>query len=385
MNRLGVCALASVAVLGLGLAAGTPVQASERSVAPTVINGDTNPPLAGAAIALETSAGYSCSGSLWRSRIVVTAAHCLEDAENLMITAEDITLWNPGANTTDPPSDARVTDIIMDEDWLTYADDGEEATARDLAFLILDRPLGDPVWTRMATPAEVAALTWNEAFVEFVGYGITSPTVDPNASLSPVPAGLVGLLSWGYNGGLGAFTVPGDEVTGTCGGDSGGPWVSRVGQEVLFIGPLSGGQGLPCDKPEPADETFSTGAVASANTDMVNVALATAGEAATPVPRTCIKGKDIKRTCWQGQAWEYDYCWSAGKAELWKRSGKNKWSRVDRYTGYRDEDFCGKRFPYRIIFRGIETTKKAQYEVYLPTQRGLSDEWFDPFTVTVSG
>jgi len=360
------------------------VNAATDQTTPRVINGIPYPPLSGAAVALETDEGFYCSGSLWKSRIVATAAHCLEDADGVMITADQITLWSPGADATGPPSNVRVTSIIMDGNWLNYAEDDEEAISRDLAFLVLDQPLGTPVWTRMATPAEAAALTWNGAKAEFVGYGSTTPTVDPNSTTSALPEGVNSRLLWGYNSGLGVFDVDGNGVTGTCGGDSGGPWMSRVGNEILYLGPLSGGQGLPCDKPRPADETFEWGPVASANTDLVDVALATAGESPTKVPRTCIKGDDIKKQCWAGRAWEYDYCWSEKKAELWQWVKGNKWKRVDRYTGYKDVDYCGKKTPYRIIFRGIETKKNTWYEVYIPPQGGSDEEAIDRFKVTVS-
>ena len=373
--------LAASAAITFGMLA--PGQASTSVNAPGVINGIPYPPLSGAAVALETDEGYFCSGSLWRSRILATAAHCLEDENGKMVPADHITLWAPGSDSNGPPSGVRVTDIIVDEDWFTYAEDDYEATARDLAFLILDQPLGTPVWTRMATPAEAAALTWNGAKVEFVGYGSTSPSVDPNAQLSALPGGVNSSLDWGYDSGLGVFNVLGNEVTGTCGGDSGGPWMNRLGNEILYLGPLSSGQGLPCDKPEPPGETLEFGAVASANTDLLNVALATAGESASPVPTTCMKGEDIKRECWPGRAWEYEFCWSAKKAELWKWQGGDNWKRVDRFTGYKDED-CAKDTPYLIIFRGIETKKNTWYEVYLPPQAGSREEWVDPFKVTVN-
>jgi len=372
------------AALALALLAGAPVSAAEDRVKPRVINGVPYPPLSGAAIALETDEGFYCSGSLWRSRIVATAAHCLEDADGVMITADQVTLWAPGADSTGPPSNVRVTSIIMDENWLNYAEDDDEAISRDLAFLILDQPLGTPIWSRMATPAEVAALTWNGAKTEFVGYGSTTPTVDPNSTTSALPGGVNSRLLWGYNAGLGVFDVRGNPTTGTCGGDSGGPWMSRVGNEILYLGPLSGGQGLPCDKPRPRNETFDWGPVASANTDLVEVALAAAGESASDVPRTCIKGDDIKRQCWEGRAWEYEYCWDVKKAELWKWQGGDNWKRVDRLTGTRDVDYCGKKTPYLITFRGIETKKNSWYEVYLPKQKGLAEPVGDPFKATVS-
>jgi len=383
MERRRSFACAVVSGMTLALLATAPVGATGPDLQPRVINGDLYPPLSGAAVALETSFG-ACSASLWKSRIVATAAHCLEDNEGNIVGTEDITLWAPGADASGPAAGVTVTDVIVDDTWLTYADDDEEATARDLAFLVLDQPLGAPVWSRMATPMEVAALTWNAAPAEFVGYGQTSPTVDPNATLDASPGGLLSRLTWGYNSGLGTFRIPGDGERGTCKGDSGGPWMSRVGNEILYLGPLSYGQGLPCDKPERPNETYEEGPVASANTDLVDVALATAGESASDVPRTCIKGDDIKRQCWDGQAWEYEYCWDVKKAELWKWQKGDNWKRVDRFTGTKEVDYCGKKSPYLITFRGIETKKKSWYEVYLPKQKGSDQEAFDPFKVTVS-
>jgi len=383
MERRRSLALFLVGTVALGLASAAPVAATEPDVQPRVINGDLYPPLSGAAVALETSF-VACSASLWKPGIAATAAHCLEDEAGNIVAPEDITLWPPGADTSGPPAAVKVTDIVVDDTWLTYADDDDEATARDLAFLVLNQPLGAPAWTRMATPMEAAALTWNSARAEFVGYGQTSPTVDPNATLDALPGGLVSRLTWGYNTGLGTFRVPGDGERGTCKGDSGGPWMSRLGNEILYLGPLSYGQGLPCDKPEPPNDTYEEGPVASANTDLVDVALATAGESATDVPRTCIKGDDIKRQCWDGRAWEYEYCWDVKRAELWKWQKGDKWKRVDRFTGTKEVDYCGKKSPYLITFRGIETKKNTWYEVYLPKQKGSDQEAFDPFKVTVS-
>ena len=383
MERRRSLACALVSGITLALLATAPVGATEPDVQPRVINGDLNPPLSGAAVALETSFG-ACSASLWKPRIVATAAHCLEDNDGNIVGTEDITLWAPGADASGPAAGVTVTDVIVDDTWFTYAEDDEEATARDLAFLVLNQPLGVPAWSRMATPMEVAALTWNAAPAEFVGYGQTSPTVDPNATLDALPGGLVSRLTWGYNSGLGTFRVPGDGERGTCKGDSGGPWMTRVGGEILYLGPLSYGQGLPCDKPQTLNETYEEGPVASANTDLVDVALATAGESPTALPRTCIKGDDIKRQCWDGRAWEYEYCWSAPKAQLWKWQKGDKWKRVDSIRGVKDVDYCGKQNPYVITFRGIETKKNTWYEVYLPQQKGAAEEAFDPFKVTVS-
>ena len=357
--------------------------AEGSSTSPRVIGGVPAPPLAGAAVAIETDEGFFCTGSLWRSRILATTAHCLEDSNRNPIAAEQIRVWSPGANTNNPYSDVRVTDIVMDTNWYNYAEDSEEATGRDFALLILDKPLGTSVWNRIATPTEVAALTWNAARAEFIGYGTTSPRVDPNAVLSAQPTGLSKKLTWGYDADLGSFRIPGNRVSGTCGGDSGGPWMSRVGKELLYLGPLSGGQGLPCDKPKPLNETYDEGAVASANSDVISVALATTGESPDSTPKTCIQGEDLKKTCFDGRAWEYDYCWNAKKSQLWKWVKGSQWKKVDSFTGYKDES-CGKKYPYRIIYRQIEPTNSSWYEVYLPKQVGLEKSGSDYFRARVS-
>jgi len=368
----------ATAALVLGVAFGHPAHAVPE-VSPRVIGGIPNPPLATAAVAFETST-FACTASLWRPRLLATAAHCLYDDEGNRVDPEDITLWSPGASTTTSPSSVRVTSIIMDESWDDTEDD-DEATGRDFALLVLDAPLGTPAWSRMATPDEVAALTWNGADASYVGYGVTSPRVDPNGVLSTAPEGYNASFTWGYDGGIGAFTLPGDGVRGTCGGDSGGPWMSKVGTQLLYIGPLSGGSGLPCDKPESPEETFDTGAVASANIDITRVGLSAIGEGPDVVPTTCIRGEDVEEQCWEGLAWEYEYCWGAKKAQLWKViNGKR--ARVGTYTGYKD-DACTKKNPYLVIFRRIELSPSAKYEVVLPKQRGLSRAARDPFTATV--
>jgi hypothetical protein len=380
-SHIAIFALAAIFGLAGGISGAT---ASGPSFKPTVIGGAPSPALAGAAVALETEAGYFCTGSLWRSRIIATAAHCLEDAEGNAVQASEIHVWAPGAYTNGPYSEAIVTDVVMDVNWSTYAEDSEESTGRDFALLIVDRPLGSSAWTRMATPMEVATLTWNSARVEFVGYGTTTPRVDPNGAVSVVPYGLSKKLTWGYNSDLGSFKVPGNKTSGTCGGDSGGPWMSRVGNEILYVGPLSGGQGLPCDKPKPLADTYDDGAVASANTDVISVALATAGESPDRNPKTCMQGDDIKKTCFEGRAWEYDYCWSAKKSQLWKWGKGKQWKRVDSYTGWKDKN-CSSKYPYRTTYRQIEATKNSWYEVYFPKQTGSSEEVSDTFRAQVTG
>lgn len=369
---------AAIAV-GSGLLAVVPLLPAQ-AVTPQVIGGqaDSSP----AAVALKMADEWSCSGSLWRPNIIVTAAHCLVDDDGASITAEQIRMWSPGANTSGEPSSVRVTDIVVDVNWES-AESSYEATGRDVALLILNAPLGIPYWSRMATEMEAAALTWNSARAEFSGYGITTPSVDPRAELASVPTSVASTYRPSYTFGVDSFEVNGDGVVGTCGGDSGGPWMGTVAGERVLVGPLSGGQGAPCDKPQPLDKTWDDGAVASANTDLTSVALRLAGQQPDVVPTTCIKGPDTKKQCWDGRAWEYSYCWDVKKAELWRWMGGDDWKRVDRLTGWKEKE-CGTKTPYRIIFRGIESKKSQWYSVKIPKQTGNTGVTWDDFKATVS-
>jgi hypothetical protein len=102
------------------------------------------------------------------------------------------------------------------------------------------------------------------------------------------------------------------------------------------------------------------------------------------MPQTCIKGRDVEKTCWKGRAWEYDYCWAWPKLELQRWLGGSKWKTVDRLDGWKDTDICGKSAPYRVIFRQIEPKRTTWYDVVAPKQRGLSEERYDRFKVTIS-
>lgn len=360
----------------LGVVVAPPVTAAQ----PHVIGGQ--PDSSQAAVALDIAGEYACSGSLWRPQIVVTAAHCVVRADGTIYSADTLHVWAPGADTTGPSSQVKVTDVVVDADWESAASD-YEMVGRDVAFLILDGSLGTPYWSRMATPMEAAALTWNSSRAQFAGYGITTPSVDPRAELANRPTSLVSHFWPSYESGIDSFQVAGDGVVGTCGGDSGGPWMGTVAGARVLVGPLHGGQGTPCDKPQPEDETWDSGGVASSNTDLTSVALRLAGEAPDSVPKTCIKGPDVERTCWDGRAWEYSYCWGAKKAELWRLTDARTWKRIDRLTGWKDSE-CAKSAPYLITFRQVEPKRSTLYSVKIPRQAGIGEVTWDDFQATVS-
>lgn len=377
--RMGAAVGASVTLVA---ALAAPATAALPAAQPAVIGGEGG--ASPAVVALDFAESYACSGSLWRARIIVTAAHCVQDDNGATYDPSTITLWAPGSNTTGPPADVAVTDIVVDTNW-EVADSDYERVGRDVALLVLDKPLGTPYYARLATEMEAATLTWNSAAADFAGYGITTPSVDPRAELAAVPTTLSSTFVPSYQGGVDSFEVSGDGIRGTCGGDSGGPWMGDVAGTRVLVGPLSGGRGAPCDRPQPPDKTFDEGGVASANTDLTSVALRLAGEQPDAIPQTCIKGPDLKRTCWDGRAWEYQYCWDVKKAELWRNTGGDRWKRIERLTGWKDRDICGDpKTPYVITFRQITPTRSQWYSVKIPKQGSMKEPYWDDFRATVS-
>jgi len=369
--RAAICLVGGLmAALAMTLIAGSPATA-----APFVIGGTPAHPLSGASVALATPSEY-CTGGLWKSRIIITAAHCINgDGRGAPGAAPGlIEVYAPGGDRNAGPARVKVVEIIYDQGWSDTKD--------DIAFLILDSPLATPIVTRMATPTEVAAFAAQRNPVTYIGYGLTSPRA-ASGTVSDQPLAVTEQLRPSYTGnGKGTFEMSGNGVIGTCAGDSGGPWLAQVNGEVLYLGPLSGGSGLPCDSPESPDGTFEEAAVASAQTDLISRALAAAGELADGQVGTCIEGPDVERACVSGHAWTYDYCWPGAKAVL-QKFVDGAWQPVARTTA-KKEKACGSKYPYNIVFQKADEPGTYQYRVVLPKQSGVRKTTTDRFTVTVT-
>ena len=368
-RRLLAAVVASVGLLALLT---SPARAD---VQPRVINGTPGSPLAPASVAIETDDG-ECTAALWKPRILVTAAHCVHADEKdggPTISASQVAVYPPGADKNAGPAAVNVTQVLSPDDWGT---DG-----KDIAFLILDRPLATPIIARLATDAEVASLSKSGAAATYVGYGVTSRRDDPNTNTSKVPLSVSSHLSDdGYGGGIGVMSIFVDGVHGTCAGDSGGPWLATIGSELVLLGPEDSGSGPPCD--DPHEESSDQVAVASAHTDLIARALAAAGDTSTPAgPTTCVVTTD-GRSCVAGRIWTYDYCWSARRATLQIQQG-GAWHKVSSVVGPRSSG-CERSSPYAITFSATVSPGAYKYRIVLPRQPGLRRGEIDPFSVTSS-
>jgi hypothetical protein len=291
-NRLKRLVSGCLAAMVASSLLASPSAAKNPSVAPSVINGQSGHPWNGASVYLEIDIGgkgNTCTGGLWKPQVIVTAAHCVMETDSSPIVAtSDVRVWPPGANIEAVgPADVQVTSILAD--W------GNEV--KDIAFLTLSAPIGSTPISRLASEREVADLIRSKGTLTYIGYGLTVPRNDPIQGFTPIPLWLTQPLTDEFASDdieSGNFTMLGDGITSTCAGDSGGPLLYETSGEVLLVGPLSGGTGLPC---EPEDVTaYDNATTAAAFLNLANQALATVNlpPVAPPIPRLALSKPDRK-------------------------------------------------------------------------------------------
>ena len=226
----------------------------------------------------------ACTGGLWKPKIVVTAAHCVvAEGTSNVANASEVHVYAQGVNVTGARPVASAVAIILTGGYSNSSTGFVEAN--DLAFLILDREVGTPLISRLASESEAAAATVLGKKMNFFGYGQTAKESDVSMiplTLSQTPFQFLGGKTYLYGKSASG--------TGACFGDSGGPVILQTETENLLIGPVAGGSGSPC-YPE-IKERAVLGLVASNFTDLVKTALTTAGysaDEAFTTPRPSLK------------------------------------------------------------------------------------------------
>ena len=226
----------------------------------------------------------ACTGGLWKPKIVVTAAHCVvTEGSSTVANASEVHVYAQGVYVSGARPVASATAIILTGGYSNSSTGFVEAN--DLAFLILDKEVGTPLISRLASESEAAAATVLGKKMNFFGYGQTAKESDVSMiplTLSQTPFQFLGGKTYLYGKSASG--------TGACFGDSGGPVILQTETENLLIGPVAGGSGSPC-YPE-IKERAVLGLVASNFTDLVKTALTTAGyspDEAFTTPRPSLK------------------------------------------------------------------------------------------------
>lgn len=348
--------------------------AAEASVG-RVINGTPNPPLAGAAVFLESDSGV-CTGSLVLPNLVLTAAHCFVDDGVQTSGAADWRVYAPGSDiAAASPAPALPTQVLLNPAFRSV----DESPGIDVAYLVLDQPLAAPIVARIATRDEITRLVASHATLDQVGYGQTVPRAVEEAPSSPIPIGMRAPIDE-LEGNGSYLTIRTNGTTGTCAGDSGSPWLASIAGQVVLVGVLSAGDNAPCESGDVGVHDFVS--LPSAQPDLLNQAVAAAGATPPAQPRTCIKVKGAKQACTATHTWTYSYCWSGSKYSVQEQQG-TKWVTVTRGTAKRSSD-CKRAYPYLIDVTTEVTPGTHRYRLVVPKQRGVSATWYDPFTVTSS-
>ena len=236
-------AMSAGALLGLGLTAPTAAAEPDDTGSTMIIGGeDATTPYAFMA-SLQDRNGHFCGGSLIADQWVVTARHCVEDAQPADIRLRIGSLRKDEGGTT-----RRV------ERWVLHPSGG--TVPHDIALIKLDQPVPGatvPLDDRQPAGTPVRLLGWGCTTVgQFCGpegeppilqqldSAIREPTacIDPDEPTDPASEVCTGNLQ---------------AKTGPCFGDSGGPLLRRTPTGWRLIGAFSRVESRPPDPGEPTE------------------------------------------------------------------------------------------------------------------------------------
>jgi len=225
--------------VALSLAAGCQGESSSvshRSATQAIRSG--SPADAGAVLLIfQDAAGTeqkTCSGTVIAPHVVLTAAHCLHED----VLGEDLTeawvfvgadVWGPEGEDGDNfyPVVARAIEPSFDLDE-TIADQGRGAPDLGLVATDIALPIAPAILRRSPLAWDLAGTS-----VRIVGYGRTDPAdLDSTGARREAAVTVTDVIE-------GTVIVDGEETTGMCEGDSGGPLYLLVGDVEVLAGVAS--------------------------------------------------------------------------------------------------------------------------------------------------
>ena len=208
-------------------------------------------PYATALISLRGNNYGICTAAVWKPTVLMTAAHCVVDeATQSPIDPGTFAVVNPGSPFrvtnfgVEGAGPARVVRTFV-VDGFTLR--GTDVPANDIAFVVLDRPIGGVTFTRLATTLELARWLADGVLVSAIGYGFPGPdrrTTDiPRQAALPIVRVVDDFRG---SSGLAIFSAKTAGID-ACSGDSGGPRFVDEYEARLLLGNIAGGScnGLP--------------------------------------------------------------------------------------------------------------------------------------------
>ena len=194
-----------------------------------------------------------CSGSLLEPRIVVTAGHCVVENGAATFFPNGIYIPTPGADLNKDVKSTRAR--VIQRFWVNgFTNSSDSVEANDFAVLVLDKDLAKPLLTRLATQTEISSLQSSRALITHLGYGKLGLNTDNDGvprqlTLNMQPRSIFSGFPTNSS-----FQTRGSSTKSICPGDSGGPVVTKIGNDWVLLGAQAGGD-MSCARPYLGSDT----------------------------------------------------------------------------------------------------------------------------------